>query len=142
MDEGRRRRYLQKLELIGLRMENILSWTRGLSVEEFSSDEKTRLATYKALQEVIEASMDICAMMARDLGLCPVDDYSNVEKLTSRGVLKPEMGDFLRRSNGLRNRLIHEYNRLSDDLILKFVRSELESFKDFSMVVSEWIQMR
>jgi len=142
MDETRRKRYLQKLELIDIRVGNISSWTEGLLPEEFSSDDKTRLATFKALQEAIEACMDICAMLVKDLGFCTSDDYSNVEKLTSKGMFTPEVGDFLRRANGLRNRLIHEYNRISDDLVLKFVRSELGRFGEFSEAVSEWMRRK
>ena len=100
MIERRRRRYEQKLELIQERMEHVTSWAMDCSVEEFSSDTKTRLATYKALQEIIEASLDICAMMLKDMDMTAADDYSNLEKLAQKGMLERDLVSFLRRANG------------------------------------------
>ena len=142
MREERERRYAQKLELIRERMGNVISWTSGYSVEEFSSDTKTRLATFKALQEIVEASMDVCAMMLRDMGSSATDDYSNIDKLARKGVLSEEIAGFLRRANGLRNRLVHEYNAIADELVLKFIRSDLGMFERFSEVVREWLRRR
>jgi uncharacterized protein YutE (UPF0331/DUF86 family) len=96
MNEERRARYKQKLELIQERMQNVSSWTVNCSVEEFSSDTKTRLATYKALQETVESSLDICAMMLKDMDLLTADDYSNIDKLAQKGILGKDMAGFLK----------------------------------------------
>jgi uncharacterized protein YutE (UPF0331/DUF86 family) len=36
--------------------------------------------------------------------------------------------------------LVHEYNRISDELVLEFIRSDLKLFKEFSEVVEEWLR--
>ncbi len=46
--------------------------------EDFFFDEKTKLACYKALQEIIEACMDIVAMIVKDINEIPKDDYTNI----------------------------------------------------------------
>ncbi len=70
-------RYKDKLSLISKRVEQIESWLSLVSPEEFLEDDKTRLASYKAFQEMMEACLDIVAMMGKDSGVVPKDDYSN-----------------------------------------------------------------
>ena len=69
MEKERLVRYIAKLELLEERLNDIESWISGLSFEEFESDKKTKLATYKAFQEAVEAITDICAMMLKDMKL-------------------------------------------------------------------------
>jgi len=59
MDKSRLRRYLEKIEHIGERIEDIKTWLG----EEEEVGKKTRLAVYKAMQEAIEAAMDMVAMI-------------------------------------------------------------------------------
>ncbi|MEM0466663.1 MAG: DUF86 domain-containing protein [Candidatus Thermoplasmatota archaeon] len=103
MDTERRDRYKDKLELIEKRLQEIEEWT-NISSQEFISDEKTKLATYKAFQELAESCMDIVAMACKDLKILPKDDYTNVEKLSQKLNINKRM---LQEINGLRNRLIH-----------------------------------
>lgn len=58
MNDERAKRYRDKLNLISERIDDAKSWT-GIGSAEFISDKKTKLATYKACQELIEASMDV-----------------------------------------------------------------------------------
>jgi len=51
MDESRIRRYRDKLNIIKRRIEQIEEW-----MGDFTKDEKTRLAVYKAFQEIVESS--------------------------------------------------------------------------------------
>jgi uncharacterized protein YutE (UPF0331/DUF86 family) len=64
MEEDRVRRYRDKINLISKRSTEIREWT-AISPEKFKIDEKTKLATYKAFQEVAEACTDIVAMMQK-----------------------------------------------------------------------------
>ncbi|MDX1612362.1 MAG: HepT-like ribonuclease domain-containing protein [Candidatus Thermoplasmatota archaeon] len=80
-------------------------------------DVRDRLASYKAFQEAVEAVMDVIAMIAKEVGATAKDDYTNIERLEGEA-LTAVSADALREANGLRNRLVHEYNGLSDQLAL------------------------
>ena len=80
MDEDRLKRYWDKINLVSKRSTQINEWT-AVSLNDFSTDEKTKLATYKAFEEIVEACMDIVAMMCKDLKIPPKDDYTNIELL-------------------------------------------------------------
>jgi uncharacterized protein YutE (UPF0331/DUF86 family) len=51
-----------------------------------SEEERTRLAIYKAFQEIVEALFDIIAMKLVDLKIPPKDDYTNIKILEERAV--------------------------------------------------------
>lgn len=107
----RKKRYQEKMELAEKRIGEIEEWIS-------SSDEKSKLASYKAFQEVIEAISDVIAMFLKDKNKLVEDDYKNIEKLTEIKILEDEEAKILENANGLRNRVIHKYNK-TDDLIAK-----------------------
>lgn len=74
-----------------------------------------RLAVYKAIQEVVEALTDILAMAVRDAGEVPRDDYGNIDRLAKQGRISNAVAADLKEANGLRNRIVHEYNGFWDD---------------------------
>ncbi|MBO3799990.1 MAG: DUF86 domain-containing protein [Candidatus Brockarchaeota archaeon] len=44
----------------------------------------------------------------------PKDDYTNILLIEEKGLIGKKTSSILRSANGLRNRLIHSYNKLSD----------------------------
>ena len=88
-------RYKDKLDLLFKRAGQAEKWLADASGQDFLQDEKTMLASYRAFQEAVEASQDLVAMMCKDTGIRPQDDYSNLERLESistrlRSVLRSE----------------------------------------------------
>jgi len=141
MDKPRLQRYLEKIEHIEERVGDIRTW---LSEEEDGDakgvDKKTRLAVYKAMQEAVEATMDIVAMILKDEGKLPKDDYTNVERIYELEVIDRSTKEALNEANGLRNRLVHEYNRLSDDVALESIQCLLVPLDNFLEVVKRWMK--
>ena len=138
MDKLRLKRYIEKMEHATERIEDINNWYDTEDANKL--DKKSRLAIYKAMQEIIEVSMDIVAMILKDLGKLPKDDYSNIEKLNEFNVINHELMDSLNEANGLRNRLVHEYNKLNNTLALTSIKSLLEPMSSFLEVVKKWIK--
>jgi uncharacterized protein YutE (UPF0331/DUF86 family) len=129
----RRTRYLDKLAHIDKRILNIEAWLPECE------DEKTRLAIYKAFQEIVEALFDIISMKLVDLKMSPKDDYTNIKILEEKGLLNSTLTNILRKANGLRNRLVHGYNVLSDEVALESIRVLLPEIKKVRRFVETWI---
>ena len=55
--------------------DQIGEWALSNANLDFAEDEMTQLATYKAFQEITEACLDIVAMICKDSGGIPRDDY-------------------------------------------------------------------
>jgi uncharacterized protein YutE (UPF0331/DUF86 family) len=140
MRNQRKKRYRQKCELISERIQNINEWLVKVSIDEFMTDIKTKLATFKALQEIIEASMDILAMLIIDMELCVEDDYANIEKLHLKKVIDGDTASFLKKANGIRNRIIHEYNAISEPIIWDFIHKDIYKFKKLIKLIQSWIE--
>lgn len=130
-------RYKDKLDLIFKRAGQAQIWLEEVSAEVFLEDDKTKLASYKAFQEAVEASMDLVAMMCKDLGIQPQDDYSNLERLDDLGEGSKKV---LIEANGLRNHLVHRYNKRDDLLALESMRGLLSGIMAFGEEVEAWLE--
>ncbi|KXB02243.1 hypothetical protein AKJ44_01055 [candidate division MSBL1 archaeon SCGC-AAA261F17] len=139
MSQKRVERYRGKVERIEVRASDIEKWISDLSESDFEQDKKTRLAIYKAFQELVESIADICAMYAADTGRVVGDDHENIEKAAGR-LYESELSDDLKNSNGLRNRIIHEYNGLNHKIAYDSINELLPSLKKFGEEVKRWIK--
>ncbi|ASJ09224.1 hypothetical protein A3L11_08290 [Thermococcus siculi] len=101
----RRQRYLEKLE----KFEEEYEFIKGHEMK----DEVTQRALLYSLQVCVDVAMDIVAMLTKDLGITVEDDYTNIERLEKKGTLSNEEAGLLRKYNGLRNAIVHKYDRLN-----------------------------
>ncbi len=133
------KRYKDKIGKASKRADQINQWALETSHEDFLEDEKTRLATYKAFQEMVEACLDIVAMICKDTSNVPSDDYTNIQNLEWLG---KETKAALSEANGLRNRLVHRYNQTDDTIALESMKSLLPELIGFLEDVEIWIGKR
>ena len=141
MDKERLRRYIDKIEHIEERIEDIRVWLYEIG-DIVEIDKKTRLAVYKAMQEAVEASTDVVAMILKDEGKRPKDDYTNIEKTFELNLIDKIVKEALKEADGLRNRLVHEYNGLDDEIALEVIRCLLEPMGKFVGAVKKWMSTR
>ncbi len=111
MNESRLARYREKMEYVVDALESIREPRTQLELS----------GVFYNLITSIEASMDLIAMLLRDLGERVEDDYTNVDKLVELGILSEELGESLKKCNGLRNWLVHRYNRIDQELVMESV---------------------
>jgi len=137
MELARAKRYRDKISRIIHSITDIKDWAS--SQEVFLEDRKTRLATYKAFQEAVEAITDIVAMMVKDLGEIPKDDYTNIETLYNKKIISSELKKAIKEANGLRNRVVHEYNGILDEVAYASIMKLIDDMEDFARVVEEWV---
>ncbi len=101
-------------------------------------------ALFYRLQVSVDAAMDIVAMLCKDLGITVKDDYSNIDELEGLDLFQKELLRNLRRLNGVRNALVHRYNKIEEEQIIKekenFVNILKEFVKRVEKVVNERIQ--
>ncbi|MFO7791415.1 MAG: DUF86 domain-containing protein [Candidatus Saliniplasma sp.] len=102
-------RYLKKIETFEKEKEFIEN-------HEIKDDTSERAVLY-SLQICIEVAMDLAAMRIKDTGLVVEDDYTNIEKLIDEDILSEEKGSLLKQFNGIRNAIVHKYDKLNIDII-------------------------
>ena len=101
----RRERYLEKLELFEEELDFIES-------HDICDDVTEREHCSTHCRPASGISMDIVAMLTKDAGLVVEDDYTNIEKLSKGGIISADEKETLNGYNGLRNSIVHRYNRL------------------------------
>lgn len=122
----RKKRYKEKIDLIDERLEDAETL-----VNDFS-DKIKRLACYKAFQEAVEGLFDIIAMTLKDKDKVVEDDYTNIDKLEEMRVINSQDAKILREANGLRNRVVHKYNKTDDNTAKKSIRNLLPHLRKIS----------
>jgi len=92
------------------------------------------------LHTSIDAAMDIIAMLNRDLGLNVSDDYTNIDNLMNKGILDRYLAEKLKLLNGLRNVIVHKYNKLDEKIVRENLDEITEIMFSFIKVVENVLQ--
>jgi uncharacterized protein YutE (UPF0331/DUF86 family) len=111
------------------------------SFDEYVRSIEKRRACERLLQIAVEAAIDICAMLVQGLRLgLPAEEDDVFEKLAQHGVLSQKMVETLRRMEGFRNILVHEYGRVDDRIVFDVAVNRLGDFEDFKREVLAALQ--
>ncbi|MHB8584860.1 MAG: HepT-like ribonuclease domain-containing protein [Thermoplasmatota archaeon] len=137
MDSARLQRYADKLAHAENRLGLFASWR-----EDAGKDLRTRLASYKALQEAAEAFADVAAMIVVDSKRAVKDDATNLRILSEAGVVAPGLTVALVEINGLRNVLVHEYDGIDDARALASAARLAPSMERAIKEVRIWLSTR
>ena len=106
----RKQRYRQKINFI-------VEKVKSLPLKPADATEVDALL-YRILL-AIEAAMDLAAMAVKDKGYTVSDDYHNIEQLVTLKVISSSAGEELKKLNGLRNAIVHKYNKFEEEVVLK-----------------------
>ncbi|KAA0002883.1 MAG: DUF86 domain-containing protein [Thermoplasmata archaeon] len=136
MNEKIEERIMEKMEILIDRIEFI---NENIS-DEMVENRILKKALYKEFQEAIEAMTDICALIRRGLNSSAKDDYTNIDFLVEKKVIGSKTGKKMKEANGLRNRLIHEYDGLNDMLAYESMKELVNHLKSFSQEVLKWMK--
>ena len=134
---NRKNQYQRKMEYI---VDKLSVLPEDVKENSFYED-----ALYYRLQTAIDGVMDIVAMLCKDFGITVNDDYSNIEELSKNKLFEPEFHVFLKKLNGLRNILVHQYNKVELNIILEqkehIVANLLNFVKDVEKILDEQLQI-
>ena len=138
MDDKRKNRYQDKIANL-TKYYNLLSkWIKNSDLKKIvnESNYKEIFSIYHAAQLSIEVILDICAMMVKDSQLIPKDNYTNFETLYTEEILTSELLNALKELNGLRNRIVHDYNGIIDEIAVESIINNLPKMSLFKEVVN------
>ena len=90
------------------------------------------------MQVAVDAAMDVCAMLVKDNGWTVEDDYHNVETLVEEDVFPGDLGKALKDLNGLRNAIIHKYNKFEEEEILDNLTQITDILQRFITALEEY----
>jgi len=144
MDRERLKRYKEKEEYFDKIMQKLKEWTKHLNVHDFvyKLDLKEQFSIYHAYQIILEIISDITAMIIKDLKLIPKDDYVNFDILADNVIISKDLAYNLKQANGLRNRVVHDYNGLDDDIAFKEIQNFSKDLEKYKEDLDKWLMMQ
>jgi uncharacterized protein YutE (UPF0331/DUF86 family) len=99
-----------------------------------------RKAAERLLQEIVEAAIDINThVIVQSGGTVPDDYYGSFIRAGESGIISRDLAGKLAPSAGMRNRLVHEYDRLEHSLVLDAVRMAEELFPLYVKEIDNYI---
>jgi len=142
MEEERLKRYNDKLEYLNQTIENLNDWTGTIDPKEFIErlELQKQYGIYHAFQIGIEIISDLISMIVKDVKLIPKDDYSNINIIKDKKIINEDLAAKLREANGLRNRIVHDYNGLDNELAYNRLKNLLKYFQEFKVRAKEWLK--
>ena len=142
MEEERIKRYNDKLEYLNQTIENLNDWTESIDSKEFIErlELQKQYGIYHAFQIGIEIITDLVSMIVKDIKLIPKDDYSNINIIKNKKIVSADLAAKLREANGLRNRIVHDYNGLDNEIAYNRLTNLLEYFQEFKVKTKEWLK--
>ncbi|KKK45267.1 hypothetical protein LCGC14_1166120 [marine sediment metagenome] len=142
LDEKRIKRYNDKFIQFDKILKLLKEWSEEIDVSTFLNETSAerQFAIYHAFQIILEIVGDIAAMLVRDLQLVPKDDYTNVEYLKKKNIITTDLAKYVKDANGLRNRIVHNYNGLDDQLAYKGILNLIKEITNFVVVIKQWLK--
>ncbi len=116
-----------------------LPGVQGTSKARFLQDRTLQLAVERALQEAIEACLDIGRLLLVDAG-APLPDTNRgvFVALAPRAALPPDRLERWTDMAGFRNVLVHGYDDVDLEIVYRVLRQRLEDLESFGrMAVSQ-----
>lgn len=105
------------------------------SPEEYSPDLMRKRALERLIQITIEAVMDVCALLVKDMKLgIPYQEEDLLDKISGR-VISPDLVEKIREMKGFRNILVHGYSRIDDERVYEILTRDLEDVVEFKKAV-------
>lgn len=142
MDEERIQRYKEKEEYFVKLMGKLKEWTKDLNEKDFTNNLslKEQFSIYHAYQIILEIITDLTAMVVKDLKIIPKDDYINIDVLAEKDVISKDLAYNMKQANGLRNRIVHNYNGLNEEIGFKSIQKYLEHLDKYKEDIDNWLQ--
>lgn len=112
------------------------------SLDDYRASSERKRATERLLQITIEAVMDTCALLVKELKLgLPSVEEDFLEKLKGT-VVDPSLVENLKRMKGFRNILVHGYANIEDENIFEILKNRLGDFDEFKKEVIQFLKKK
>ena len=112
-----------------------------LGLAAYRRNATVRRAVERLLQLSIESAADACAALLGQLGRPPAPTMrGEFEAAGEAGAVEPELARRLAAAAGLRNRLVHDYERLDDAAVLAAAREVLRDLPEFIVQVTAFLE--
>ncbi len=135
-----------KTEIIREKLIKLLSHLEELdnlshySFEEYQKNIMIRYSTERLIQLMVDLALDINNILLSSLGKQPASDYYNsFIDLIELEVLDEDFAYSIAPTTGIRNRLIHEYEKIDNRIIYENISKFISTYKKYTAKINKFI---
>lgn len=138
MDKNRILSKLDEIDRYLAELDNIVPETLG----EYEESVAAKRASERILHIAIEAVIDVCAMLVKELKLgVPREEEDFFEKLTGKVITKATAAK-LKEMKRFRNVLVHRYVEIDDAKVYGILETRLQDFEEFKNEIVGFIKRK
>lgn len=121
----------QKLGLLIARLDELAPLVVG-TLDEYKTEHIRRYAVERLIELIVEIASDINRHVIEAAGAAPPQTYySTFEEMGRLGVIPPEAAARLGATTGLRNRLVHGYEKVSHEIVYRSLEPLLHYYGQY-----------
>jgi len=110
------------------------------TLEEYKTDAIKRHATEKLIELVVGYATDINQLIIEGVGhSVPQTYYSTFAVMGELGILPEDLAIRLANTTGLRNRLVHGYEKLSHEAVYYSLKPLVKNYQQYMMLMSDYL---
>lgn len=108
--------------------------------EEYTGDIKIKYSVERLLQLIVDLALDINNIILSYLKKPPASDYFNsFIELAEADVLPSEFAAKIAPATGLRNRLVHQYEKINDKIVYDCIGTTIIDFTRYMAIINGFI---
>ncbi len=120
---------------------NRLKLMQTISLEQFLSNPDNYAIAEHHLRRSLESLFDVGRHIIAKKGLGKPENYSQIiELLDQHNILSHDFSDSIKGMAGYRNRLVHEYARITPKEIHTIIMTRLDDFSQFCNFIIQYIE--
>jgi len=132
----------RKLKLLAEYL-NELDQISQASYKQYQTDFQVKRTAERLIQLVVEVATDVNGLLIVGLGVAPPQDYfTSFTNLSQLGILPEDFAQTLAPTTAIRNRLVHEYDRVDDRLVYISIKPILEEFTQYLDTIRKYVQKK
>jgi len=131
--------YTRKFDLIEESIKKLSELRReNPTLDKYRKSWKDKDSAERNLQKVIEAIIDLGKMLIADKKLRePSNNREVFQILEEEGLFPSELMPLIDKMIGMRNVLVHSYNRIDDSIIYGVLKKNLSDIKKLSLILKK-----
>ena len=109
--------------------------------KEYLDDITARYAVERLMQLIVDLSLDINnILLAYNKKPAASDFFNSFIDIAQEGVLKEDFAISIAPSTGLRNRLVHDYETVNNEIVYNSIEKTIKMYSAYMMEINRYIQ--
>lgn len=129
-----------KLEVMLGYYQELRQVVKEITIDNYKENILVKRTIEREIQLIVESATDINNMVLKRINKGPAKDYFNsFIELAENNIIDMDFALQIAPSTGLRNILVHEYNKINDDIVFNSIVNIIKYYKRYFEEISKYL---